>query len=139
MTMEKKILVLCEDGIVREESVIYSIELARRLQMPILALMLVSGESPASSIEKAMSKRLLEPIQKAQIRVSKEIRHGDKATELLKYLAGNSSLAAIVWGSDEGMVGKLGAGKPHHWLNRIAGLLPCSIVAPVQRKKGIQR
>ena len=138
MVKEKKILFLCEDCNIREESVLYSIELARRLETSILLLMLVAEASRASCSEDVLVKELIKPIQKARVKVSKDIRYGDKATELLKYLAVHSSLAVIVWGSDEGMVGKLGAGKPHHWLNKLTGMLPCSIVSPIPRNKDIK-
>ena len=135
MTRQKKILVIVEDAIIREESVVYSIELARRLELPIALLMLVSDESNIFQAEEALVRELMEPIEQAQIEVSKDMRSGDKATELLKYLAANSSLAAIVWGSDNKMAGKLSVGKPHHWLNRLTGLLPCSLVLPVSKNK----
>ncbi|MBN2322029.1 MAG: hypothetical protein JXR49_23330 [Acidobacteria bacterium] len=138
MTREKEILVLFEDCNIREESVRYSIELARRLEMPILLLMLATDALRASCSEDVLVKELLEPIQQARIKVSKDIRYGNKATELLKYLAVHSSLAVIVWGSDERMVGKLGSGKPHHWLNKLTGMLPCSIVSPIPRTKDIK-
>lgn len=138
MTKEKEILVLFEDGNIREESVLYSIELARRLKMPILLLMLLTDASRASCSEKVLVKELLEPIRRAQIKVSKDIRCGDKATELLKYLAAHSALAVIVWGSDERMVGKLATGKHHHWLNKLKRMLPCSIVSPVPRDRNIK-
>ena len=138
MAREKEILVLFEDCNIREESVLYSIELARRLQMPILLLMLIADASRTSCSEEVLVKELLEPIQRARIKVSKDIRYGDKATELLKYLAAHSGLAVIVWGSDERMVGKLGSGKPHHWLNKLTGMLPCSIVSPVPRNRNIK-
>ena len=137
MTREKKILVLFEDHIIRKESVQYSIELAQRMRMPVALLMLVSNESNAALSEDDMDQELLEPFHRAHINVSKEVRYGDKATEFLKYLAVNSSLEVIVWGSDEKMVGKLGAGKSHLWLNRMTELLPCTIVSPVSRKKVI--
>ena len=139
MNTQKKILVLLEDGIIREESVLYSIELARRLELPVALLMLVSDESNISEAEKVLVRELMEPIAQARVEVSKEVCSGDKATELLKYLATNSSLATIVWGSDRGMVGKLGVGKPHHWLKRMKGLLPCSIVSPISKKGTINK
>ena len=138
MAGEKEILVLFEDCNIRKESVRYSIELARRLDMSILLLMLVTNSLRASCSEDALGKELMDPILQARIKVSKDIRYGDKATELLKYLAIHSGLAVIVWGSDERMVGKLGTGKPHHWLNKLAGMLPCSIVSPIPRTKDIK-
>ena len=136
---QKKILVLLEDGIIQEESVLYSIELARRLELPIALLMLVSDESNISDAEQILVKELMEPIAQARVEVSQEVRAGDKATELLKYLARNSSLTTIVWGSGRRMVGKLGVGKTHHWLNRMKGLIPCSIVSPISKKGTINK
>jgi hypothetical protein len=138
MTRQKKILVLFEDGIVRKESFQYSIELARRLEIPVALLMLVSDESGIESADAVLERELQLLIEQAGIDVSKEVRSGDKATELLKYLASDSSLAAIVWGSDREMVEKLGAGRQHHWLQKLAGVLPCSIISPVSKNKEIQ-
>ena len=139
MAAQKKILVLLEDGIIQRESVLYSIELARRLELPVALLMLVSDESKMPEAEDVLVKDLLDSIVRAGIDVSKDVCCGDKATELLKYLATNSNLATIVWGSDRKMVGKLGAGKSNHWLNRLKGLLPCSIVSPVSKKGTINK
>ena len=139
MNKEKKILVLFEDGFVRIESVLYAVELARRLELPVALLMLVSEESGIVHAGAALAEELIRPLEQAQIEVTKEIRSGDKATELLKYLASNSNLAAVVWGSDKKMVGKLGSGKQHHWLNKLTGVLPCSIVSPVSKNKDAQK
>ena len=49
MIKEKKVLVLFEDGIVREESILYAFELAKRLDLPVAFLMLVSDEITAMS------------------------------------------------------------------------------------------
>jgi hypothetical protein len=139
MTKQKEVLVLFEDGIIREESVLYSIELARRLELPVSLLMLVSDETQIFRADETLINESIKPIEQAGIEVFKEIRTGDKTAELLKYLAANSSPAAIVWGSDKEMVGKLGAGKSHYWLHRLTGMLPCSIVWPVSKNKGINK
>lgn len=139
MLWQKKILVLFEEGIIRGESLLYSIELARRLNLPIAVLMLISDESKVFVAEDLLVREFMEPIERAQIGISKEIRSGDKAAELLKYLASNSSPAAIVWGSDQRTVGKLGWRKPHHWLNKLSGLLPCSIVSPISKTEGVNK
>jgi hypothetical protein len=101
--------------------------------------MLVSDESKVFVAEDSLVRELMEPIERARIGVSKEIRSGDKAAEFLKYLASNSSPAVIVWGSDQKTVGKLGWRKPHHWLNKLSGLLPCSIVSPVSKTEGLNK
>ena len=135
MKKQKKILVLFEDGITQDESVLYSVELARRLGLQIEFLMLISAEPKQDEVEDFPTENLTDLIEKAQMEVSSEIRYGDKATELLKYMAANSNPAAIVWGSDGNMVGKIGTGKSHHWLNKLSNLLPCSIVAPVAKNR----
>ena len=135
MIKKKKILVIFEDGIIQDESVLYSVELARRLGLQIAFLMLISAESKLNGVEDLLAEKLTDLIEKAQMEISSEIRCGDKATELLKYMAANSNPAAIVWGSDGNMVGKIGTGKSHHWLNKLSNLFPCSVVAPVAKKR----
>ena len=139
MLKEKKVLVLFEDGIVREESIVYAFELAKRLDLRVAFLMLVSDESSISGIKEVLAKKLIHPINRTQLKTACEIDHGDKATQLLKYLASDSTPAAIIWGSDKRMIERSGAGKPHHWLNRLSGVLPCSIVSPVPKKKDKDR
>lgn len=135
MTKQKKVLVLFEDGVIQKECILYSVELARRLKLPVALLMLVSADSYAFGIERVLAEEILKPIELSQIEVTSDIRYGDKATELLKYLAASSSPAAIVWGSGRKPAGKHGVGKAQHWLNRLSSLLPCSIVSPVARNR----
>ena len=135
MIKQKKVLVLFEDGVIKTESILYSVELARRLKLPVALLMLVSTELKTFDIENVLAREITERIEPAKIEATSEIRYGDKATELLKYLAANSNPAAIVWGSEREIVGQLGTGKPHHWLNKLSHLLPCSIVSPIAKNK----
>lgn len=132
---KKRILVLFEDGVIREESILYAFELGKRLELPVAFLMLVSDESNMAGAEDALTKKLSGPGEPAQPETTREIRFGDKATELLKYLAAGSTPAAIIWGSERGTIGKLGTGKPHHWLNKLSNLLPCSIVSPIPKNR----
>ena len=114
----------------------YAIELAKRLDLPVGFLMLVSNESNISEEENALSKKLMRSLEQAQIEATSETRHGDKATEFLKYMAADSNPAAIIWGSDRHRVDNRGTGKSTHWLNRLSNLLPCSIVSPIPKNEG---
>ena len=135
MARQKNVLVLFEDGIIREESILYGFELAKRLELPVALLMLVSNGSKVFDEKNVLKKTLLKPVAESPFETTRTVLYGDKATELLKYLAANATPAAIVWGSDSRMVGKNRVGKPNHWLNRLTSLLPCSIVSPIPKKK----
>jgi hypothetical protein len=139
MIKEKKVLVLFEDGIVREESILYAFELAKRLDLPVAFLMLVSDESGIPGMKEALAKKLIRTMDRTQMEASCDIDHGDKATQLLKYLAGHSTPAAIIWGSDERRIARSGPGRQHHWLNRLSAVLPCSIVSPTPKEKDKNR
>lgn len=135
MIKKKKVLVLFEDGIIREESILYAFELAKRLDLPVAFLMLIPDESGIPGTRELLAKKLIHPVDRTQLKTCCEIDHGDKATKLLKYLAANSTPAAIIWGSDKQRIERSGVGRPHHWLNRLSGVLPCSIVSPIPKKK----
>ncbi len=135
MTKQKKILVLFEDGVVREEPIAYAMELAKRLELPVEYLMLISNDSNVSGAEDAIKKKLTAATRHVQPEADSEIRCGDKATELLKFLASNSKPETIIWGGDRQKVGKLGTGRPAHWLNRLSTRLPCSVVSPIPKTR----
>jgi hypothetical protein len=77
MIKEKKVLVLFEDGIVREESILYAFELAKRLDLPVAFLMLVSDESGIPGMKEALAKKLIRTMDRTQMEASCDIDHGD--------------------------------------------------------------
>ncbi|MEJ2109892.1 MAG: hypothetical protein P8Z37_08270 [Acidobacteriota bacterium] len=131
---QKTLLILFEDSVIREESILYAFGLARRLDLPVAFLMLVSDGSNLLQTEEDPVNRLRDLIAREQTEATIETRQGDKTTELLKYLAAKSNPAVIVWGSDRQKFGKFGS-KKHHWLNKVSNMLPCSIVSPIPKNK----
>lgn len=127
---QKKIMVLFEDGKIRKESILYSIELARRMESTLCVLMLITdGERDAKKVIDEKLDSIVETINSNGIPATKEIRYGDKTSELLKFLAADHHPSTIVWGSNAKVITKQG-GKPGHWFTKVARHVGCSIVSP---------
>ena len=131
MAEQKKIMVLFEDGKIRKETVLYAVELARRMESALSILMLLTdGETKSKDFVEADLDTIVETIQKYGIQAKREIRYGDKTSELLKFLAADYHPSTIVWGSNDKVITKRG-GKPGHWLTKAAKHVGCSIVSPI--------
>jgi hypothetical protein len=131
MVEQKNIIILFEDGKIRSETVSYAVELARRMESELSVLMLMSDGGPERKkmIEGALE-AILERIRQYGIPSKMEIRHGDKISELLKFLASDRHPSTIVWGSNDNVITKRGA-KPGHWLTKAARHVGCAIVSPI--------
>jgi hypothetical protein len=66
---------------------------------------------------------------------SLEVRSGDKASELLKYLALAPSFHTVVWGGEERVLKELRYGKKKHWFAEVAKKISCPIVTPVSKTR----
>jgi hypothetical protein len=131
MAEQKKILVLFEDGKIRKETVSYAVELARRMESALSVLMLMTHrEAETEDGVEADLDAIVETIQHYGILAKKDIRYGDKTSELLKFLAADLHPSTIVWGSNDNVITKRG-GKPGHWLTKAAKYMGCSIVSPI--------
>jgi hypothetical protein len=129
MAETKKILILFEDGKIREESILYGVELGRRMESSLCVLMLMAGsEKDNNSLWEGVLNGALETIRNGGIQVVCEIRYGDKTSEFLKFLAVGPQLSAIVWGSNAKVITKRGK-KPGHWFTRAAEQVGCPIVS----------
>ncbi len=135
MTEPKRIVLIFENGGLREEGLRYSVELARRMECPVSVLML--AERAPDAVHAAWENRLAEAagrIRTAGVLAGSEMRVGDGASEVLKFLAAGPAPAVVVWGGDHGAVLASRHGSSRHWLSRIAGDLGCSVVLPKARK-----
>jgi hypothetical protein len=131
MVEQKKIMVLFEDGKIRKETVLYAVELARRMDSALSVLMLMGvGETEAKSLVEEKLNAIIEAIQNNGIAVKKDIRYGDKTSEFLKFLASDHHPSTIVWGSNDNVITKRG-GKPGHWLTKAARHVGSTIVSPI--------
>jgi hypothetical protein len=130
MMEQKKIMVLFEDGKIRNETVLYAVELARRMDSVLSVLMLMTDKDKETEdlIEDKLD-TIMETVQKYEIPIKCNIRYGDKTSEFLKFLASDHHPSTIVWGSNDKVITKRG-GKPGHWLTKAARHVGCSIVSP---------
>ena len=134
MIEQRQVVILCEDGEMREENVRYGIELASRLKASFFLLMLArtAEEQLKDSLQKTFE-GVLKRARAAGLSAEGEFRHGDKASELLKSLASLSRPSAIVFGGDDTTPKSKGLKRSGHWLWKVAGQVGCPIVSP-QRK-----
>jgi hypothetical protein len=131
MMEQKKIMVLFEDGKIRNETVLYAVELARRMDSVLSVLMLMTDKDKETEdlIEDKLD-TIMETVQKYEIPIKSNIRYGDKTSEFLKFLASDHHPCTIIWGSNDNVITKRG-GKPGHWLTKAARHVGCSIVSPI--------
>ncbi len=138
----RAILVLFDSHGVRGEAVHYSIELAKRTDSQLIFLGLLPNdalerESGArirlEQFERMIRNKLCEYVTSAENEeVVREIlvRVGDPQSELMKFLAGLSSIRAIVWAGREDLRERKASQKETHWLVRTQGMLECPVVVP---------
>ena len=136
MPASKTILLLFEDGDIREESLHYSIELARRTGCALRVMMLL--DTAGNEMEEVWRKRfndIFERCRTTDLPYQGEIRCGDKASELLKFLALTSMVSTVVWGSDENVLTGQGERKSRHWFAKVRTEFQCPIVTSRARRK----
>ncbi len=125
----------------REEAVQYSIELAKRMdaELVFLALLGPESESGLSSIDgdtesdtkaHGMLERHLRKAEDADITAAGHVRIGNPQSELMKFLAGSSSVHTIVWGGSRDVIESGARQKKGHWLVKAKGMLECPVVVP---------
>jgi hypothetical protein len=135
MADTRHIVLLFENGDIREESVRYAIGISQRMEKGLLVLMVGGdGEKSGSFGRGNLLAAVLEAVRGKGIEVSVDARKGDSASEFLKFLAGIPPPAAIVWGSGEEAMSGGRRGKSGHWLKRVAGGLCCPVIVPTKRK-----
>ena len=138
--MFKRILVIFEDEKVSEQALIYSRELALRMDSEVTLLLLVhmdfkrgsmleSRRKNINRIKNHMGEKLTEvssEFVKKGISVSVAIRVGEPAQELLKFLAERQPYQTIIWGSSDALPDVM-PGNTAHWIRRVTDALECPI------------
>ena len=140
--MFKRILVIFENEKVCDKALIYSCELARRMDSEVTFLMLMEMTFPdrafLNSKRKAMQRlelrigRILWSLSseflKEGISVSLALRVGDAAQEFLKFMAERPPFQAVIWGSSENMP-DMSLSRRSHWIGKVADSLECPLLA----------
>lgn len=140
--MMRKTIILFDSFTIRDEAVQYSIELARRTDSDLIFLMLLASETgdndPKGSdvfeklktqVSEALGKHM-EQAEQAGVSVGAVVRSGDPQSELMKFLAGASSIQTIVWGGMRDLPDKGSNQKKAHWLVKAKDLVECPVVVP---------
>ncbi len=136
MSTSKLILLIFENGDIQEESLHYSIELARRMESSLIVLMLMDRVHEANSgAEDRVLAETVRRIHSGSPMVQSSIRYGDKASELLKFLASIPVPSTVVWGSDEKVITSGRDRKSKHWFASIRAEFNCPIVTSKARRK----
>jgi len=132
----KWILLVMEDETFRLESVFYTVNLAKRIDCSVSALMLTehSDDKKAQiTSEQDVIEDVIDMIKAQGVSAQGISRHGDKASALLKHLAAYSSFEAIIWGGKEEITAKHSIKKPDHWLAKIRTTIQCPVVSPAKK------
>jgi hypothetical protein len=135
--MGSQIMVLFDSEAIRHESLLYSIELAKRMNSNLTLLVILPfevGRSDASGIEPMIKRGLqaeeslkknIETIKNAGVAVETAVRIGNPRSELVKYVAEAGRFETIVWGAKPDLMKR-----KDHWLVRMKDTLECPVVTP---------
>ena len=133
MAGQKTIMLLFEDGKIRQESLLYAVELAKRMKNSLsLLLLMTDGEWFDKNVLEEQFRASIDFIHREGVGASGEIRYGDKTSEFLKFLAVGNDPSTIIWGSNAKVITDRGK-KPGHWFSRAAEHVRCSIVSPTMK------
>lgn len=137
MAGDGKVLLVLEDGALREECVRLAFELAKRLGCAVDALLLTGSDGgiPADVAEDVLAG--VEGAARAEgIGLSREAKAGDPGSELLKHMATHGAARVVVWGgADSALSSSRHARKGIHWFVRVREQLHCPILTASSRVK----
>ena len=140
MPEKRHILLVLENGIAEEAKVRYAMELARRMDCRVSLLMLVPNETAGGNGEgQQVFSEAVKQLETEDLSGNHDIRYGDKASELIKYIAAAPTLAAIIWGSDGDIVTGRRRKKSEHWFEKVRPHIHAPIVTPKTRAKGASK
>jgi hypothetical protein len=135
--MGSQIMVLFDSEAIRHESLLYSIELAKRMNSNLTLLMILPFEAcrtDSNGIEplikrgvraKESLEKHIEIIKNAGLSVETAVRIGNPRSELVKYVAEAGRFETIVWGAKPDLMRR-----KDHWLVRMKDTLECPVVTP---------
>ncbi|HNS98443.1 MAG TPA: universal stress protein [Polyangiaceae bacterium] len=131
------ILVVLDDPKIGEESIRCGLELAKRLASRVEVLVL--GEAPGATTAELDGFAALAQVARDEgVDLSIHRRSGDKTSELLKYLASQAHVRALVWGGDDAALSVTSSSRRRHWFGRMREQVECPIVT-ASRKRSIAK
>jgi len=136
------VLLVLEDGTVREHCIRLAFELAKRLSCGVDALLLRAEARDAGDDD--ADGDVLASVEGAAreegIVVTRHARTGDPGSELLKHIALRGGARVMVWGGAEAALGTARhARKGDHWFIRVREKVNCPVVTANARTPRVQR
>ena len=138
-TSNDSVLIVFEGCEMREDSMRNALELAKRLDCALSVLVLLSGATEDPVTDGLCVDALREVAAAEGVNVQLELRRGNPASLLLKFLAVSPPFRALVWGGDAAVVTAHPYGGGRHWFGRVRGQIRCPVVASEPRKQGSDR
>ncbi len=127
-----RFLVIFEDGSIREDALHYAVELTRRMDGSLSVLILNDSQSEYSEERhKWEFDTVVQKLSWEGIQGPADIRYGDKASELLKFIALAPSFHTLIWGGEDQVLKAQRPKKKGHWFAKVAKDVGCPIVTPV--------
>jgi len=138
--MRPIILVLFDSASIRNESLQYSLELAKRMNSSLMLLVILSvegwknttsGIGPMLKQDAHVREILGEHIKTMKnetVSVEVAVKMGNPKSELVKYLAETGRVETIVWGGIPDLMNR-----KDHWLVQMKDILECPVVTPYKR------
>lgn len=132
-------LVVFEDDVICKNTLAYAVEFTRRMKGSLSLLMLkdMLKESDAIDDNKRLQKELdslFEHLEANDFKKSMVVRFGDKASELLKFVALSPSFHSLIWGGDKDVLRKINK-RRNHWLAKIVADIGLPVVIPITKNK----
>jgi hypothetical protein len=122
------VLIVFDEFRVRDDSLRKAIELAKRLDCCLSALVLPGGDAHDDPRAEACLDAIREACRAAGVYVQPELVDGDPSSALLKYLATHPPFRAVVWGGDELVVSTHPYGGGRHWFGSVRRQIRCPLV-----------
>jgi hypothetical protein len=127
-------LIIFEDKIISKDTLFCALQLAQRMEGNLYILMLNhEQESRQQEDFQRGVTAMLEGFSLDKL-ASIQVRHGDKPSELLKYLALAPSFHTVLWGGDGSILKEARRGKKEHWFIKVAKGIGCPIVTPLSKR-----
>ncbi|MBF0224200.1 MAG: hypothetical protein HQK76_01980 [Desulfobacterales bacterium] len=125
------ILILFEDKKIRNESLLYGVELAKRMKSDVSILMLIDGVQKEESL--LLNFKIDDIILKFKqelLKISITFTYGDKVSELFKFLAKNPRFKTLIWGGNEAFFSGRRPKPSQYWFSKVIDYIECPIVTP---------
>lgn len=138
MVARNHVVLLVEHGQWESVHQRFALDLAKRLDCALAVLVLAeAGPDAQSAKPDDLVASLLDAAAEDGVEIHAEVRQGDQASELLKFLAARPSVRALIWGGDDAALTSVPGRKSKHWFARLRHQIACPIVTSGNRTTAV--